>query len=78
MTNCTTFFVTALQCTSLPAIADGNVAIASLRVGSMAEYSCNPGFVLTGSQMRTCQPGGVWSGREPACTSEYEFAELTL
>ena len=66
----TFFFVTAVQCTSLPAIANGNVAMVSLRVGSMAEYSCDPGFLLTGPQTRTCQSGGVWGGREPACTSE--------
>ena len=34
---------------------------------SIAEYSCNAGFVLIGNQERTCLLDGQWSGSEPTC-----------
>ena len=35
---------------------------------SVATYSCNAGYTLTGDDMRTCQSSGVWSGSKPTCT----------
>ena len=34
---------------------------------SVATYTCNTGYVLTGNAMRTCQADGTWSGLEPVC-----------
>ncbi|XP_023261050.1 uncharacterized protein LOC111654319 [Seriola lalandi dorsalis] len=30
-------------------------------------YRCHPPFTLTGSQQRTCQTNGMWSGTAPTC-----------
>ena len=30
-------------------------------------FTCNTGYELTGSDTRTCQSDGSWSGSEPAC-----------
>ena len=39
--------------------------------GTTATYTCNSGFELLdptpGSNMRTCQPDGTWSGSEAQC-----------
>ena len=36
---------------------------------SMARYGCNEGFTLSGSQSRTCQADGTWSGTDPVCVA---------
>ena len=41
----------------------------------MATYSCDPGFILRGSNQRTCSPGGVWGGDEPTCVCELGTAQ---
>ena len=32
-------------------------------------FTCNTGYELTGSDTRTCQSNGSWSGNEVACTA---------
>ena len=39
--------------------------------GSVATYTCNTGFVLTGDGMRTCEATGMWSGKEPKCAGKH-------
>ncbi len=44
-------------------------------LGTVATYSCDSGFALTGSEMRTCEVNGgnrigVWSSTEPSCVGE--------
>ncbi|NXA71915.1 SUSD2 protein, partial [Thryothorus ludovicianus] len=36
-------------------------------LGSTISFTCNEGYELTGSQQRTCQVSGVWSGDTPQC-----------
>ena len=49
-------------------IEDGRVTTSpGLAPGSTAIYSCNAGFELVGTSVRTCLPGGDWSGTQPAC-----------
>ena len=35
--------------------------------GSVATYMCNDSFMLTGTDTRTCQADGTWSGDNPTC-----------
>ena len=49
-------------------IEDGRVTTSpGLAPGSTAIYSCNTGFELVGTSVRTCLPDGDWSGTQPAC-----------
>ena len=36
-------------------------------VGDTVEYSCRSGYHLLGSNIRTCQTGGNWTGDAPNC-----------
>lgn len=38
--------------------------------GSVAYHSCDDEFLLCGSENRTCQANGLWSGSLPDCISE--------
>ena len=55
----------------LPLPTNGTVTMDSNTVGSVATYSCDVGFVITGPTSRTCEPGGSWSDFEPVCEREF-------
>ena len=40
------------------------------RPGSLVRFSCEPGYVLRGSQERTCLANGSWVGSQPECHGE--------
>lgn len=40
------------------------------RLEDRVTYYCNRGLTLRGSQQRTCQEGGSWSGTEPSCQGD--------
>lgn len=47
---------------------NGQVILSGMNVGSIATYSCNSGFEVTGKYpTRTCQSDGRWSGTAPVC-----------
>ena len=45
--------------------------------GEEVTYSCQPGYVLTGSEGRQCQEDGSWSGVLPACKENLALARPT-
>lgn len=50
-------------------------------LGSTINFTCNAGYELTGSEERTCQVSGAWSGDTPQCIPEtglFPFRYLTL
>ena len=55
-----------VTCPDLDDPADGSVNYL-VAVGSTAEYACNEGFELVGTNTRTCQSDGTWSGEAPTC-----------
>ena len=41
-------------------------------VGTIATYSCSPGYQLVGgSSLRACGPGGDWNGTVPSCEGKH-------
>ena len=54
------------DCSSLLAPANGDVTWNGLRSGSIATYTCDVHYQLTGDETRTCL-NRTWSGQEPTC-----------
>ena len=63
------FSETVIDCGSPPHIDDGAFNVTETIFESMAQYGCNEGFTLSGSQSRTCQADGTWSGADPVCVA---------
>ncbi len=38
--------------------------------GNSIEFECDVGYTLQGSQVRTCQTNGQWTGIQPTCPSK--------
>ena len=49
-------------------------ATTDVSTGQTAKYTCDAGFTIIGSDTRTCQADGTWSGNAPVCGSEYKTA----
>ena len=62
--------VLLVDCGNLMNVTNGEVDFSTTYGGSVATYSCNEGYVLCGSENRTCQPNGSWSGSPPECISK--------
>uniref|UniRef100_A0A8C3YP08 Complement factor B n=1 Tax=Catagonus wagneri TaxID=51154 RepID=A0A8C3YP08_9CETA len=43
------------------------------RLEDTVTYHCSRGLTLRGSQQRTCQEGGSWSGTEPSCQDSFMY-----
>ena len=56
-----------VTCEDLQDPSNGRVELSGNTPGSTAEYSCNSGYRLVGTQSRTCQDDGFWSDEEPIC-----------
>ena len=59
-------------CPTLAPIPNGVITydpdmIADYDVDTVATYSCNPGFRLSGFETRQCLLGGIWSNLVPVC-----------
>ena len=55
-------------CGPLPPPDNGNVDVPITTVGSVATYSCDNGFLVSGNSQRICQMDGFWSGSAPTCS----------
>ena len=45
-------------------------------LGATVSYTCNTGYTLNGSNMRTCLTGGAWSGTAPSCDGKYSVLQI--
>ena len=50
----------------------------SLAPGGVANYTCDPGFVLVGDHTRICGSDGTWSGMAPTCARKLILAQYHL
>ena len=63
-----------VRCDGLPILANGEITSCSSGTvgvgyeGDTCSFTCDTGYELTGSDTRTCQRDGSWSGTEIMCT----------
>lgn len=55
------------KCAKPAAPSDGNVTVSSPTYPSKANYTCAPGCVMVGQQVRECSDKGEWLGKAPEC-----------
>ena len=61
----------AIDCGPLDNPKNGVVhTVPGTYVNSVATYSCNPGYNLTGNTQRVCQSSGLWSKSAPFCAGK--------
>jgi hypothetical protein len=70
--------VAGKPCPALPGPTGGAVLAPMLTYGSKATYSCNTGYTLNGSTMRTCQNDGTWDGTAPTCDINRFLLTVTI
>ena len=64
----------AIDCSWPTNISNGQVDTSNgTTFGSIATYTCNTGYTLSGSQSGTCGADGIWSFANPTCTSEFSL-----
>ena len=62
-----------IRCEDLSAPANGEIFSCSSGIvgvgyeGDTCSFTCNTGYELTGSDTRTCQSNGSWSGDDVVC-----------
>ena len=66
---CTVMDLYLADCGSLNNPANGRVSFTETFGGSVANYSCDQGYMLCGAENRICQSNGTWSGSPPECIS---------
>ena len=50
---------------------NGQRSLSSTTYNSVVTYICDVGYTLQGSNSRTCQDNGQWSGSLPQCNREF-------
>ncbi|XP_020615812.1 CUB and sushi domain-containing protein 3-like isoform X2 [Orbicella faveolata] len=59
----------AVDCGPLSVPANGSASGNNTAFPNSMLFNCDPGFILSGSSKRTCQPNGTWSGFATMCTA---------
>ena len=59
------------RCQQLYAPPHGSLEPCSSLPGQTCEFSCNKGYILTGSTTRTCNSDGTWTGTPTQCNGNW-------
>ena len=57
----------AADCGRLATPSHGSVTFAGTVFGSVATYTCNTGYYVSGMITRICMEDGTWGGAETSC-----------
>ncbi|XP_067016808.1 sushi, von Willebrand factor type A, EGF and pentraxin domain-containing protein 1-like isoform X2 [Acropora muricata] len=62
-------FCEAVDCGPINAPTNGSVSGNKTVFPNSAQFGCDPGFILRGSNVRNCQANGTWDGIETLCNA---------
>ena len=65
------FFFTERHCQQLYDPPHGSLEPCSNLPGQTCGFSCNKGYILTGSTTRTCNSNGTWTGTPTQCNGNW-------
>ena len=65
-----------VPCTPLNAPNRGEMSCTGNVYEDICVFTCDDGYELTGSDTRTCQSDGSWSGSEAVCTLQGMYNEM--
>ena len=72
---CVWFLIVVITCPALSSPSNGTrlgcPGNATVYYDTVCQFSCNNGFIGSGSQVRRCQHNGTWSGQEFVCQSKF-------
>ncbi len=65
-------------CSDLPPLMNGGITYTagladSRPVNTLATFTCDNGYTLTGGSFRACQNDGTWDGITPTCQGEFHY-----
>ena len=60
-----------IDCGPLLNPVNGTISLMRTTIGSVANYSCDSGFLLMGLSSRICEVNQSWSGDAPVCEGEF-------
>ena len=63
----------AVDCGDPGTPTNGQRTLSSTTYNSVVTYTCDVGYTLQGSNSRTCQSDGQWSGSVPPCNRKFIF-----
>lgn len=66
--HCWFLFHAVISCGWLPPPANGKKQGTTYLQWAKVKFSCNDGYKLSGSEERTCQSNGKWSGEDASCS----------
>lgn len=68
------FSFSAIQCEPPVEISNGALQVPKeIVVGSVVQYTCNPGYKMIGPNILTCSANGQFDALPPACERKYSF-----
>ncbi len=71
-------FTISGNCSDLPPLMNGGITytdglVDSRPINSIATFTCDNGYTLTGGSFRQCQNAGTWSATAPTCQGEFHY-----
>ena len=68
---CTSFICLVIDCGDPGTLSNGSRIGSVFTFGGTVRYTCNHGYRLSGSSIRTCEASERWSGDKAVCRGNY-------